>query len=50
MDYLETMTKEELIKLILAYDKYVIEITNREDGSCPACLMEFYNNDYQLAN
>lgn len=42
------LKKCELIGLLYAYDKYVIETTDRNDGSCPVCLYEFFENDYQI--
>lgn len=46
------LTTEELIDLLDAYDTYIIDFMSEnaglriEDDVCPACLMEFYDNDY----
>jgi len=45
---IKQLSHAELFDLIVEYDKYVIEITNREDGSIPICLSEFFNNEYWL--
>jgi hypothetical protein len=33
--------------LLWQYDAYVIEVTDRQDGSVPVCVGEFYTNEYQ---
>lgn len=38
----------DLFNLLSEYDRYVIEICNRQDGSVPVCVAEFYENEYQL--
>ena len=38
---------QELIRLVRAYDKYVIEVVDREDGSIPVCLEEYFDNEWQ---
>lgn len=49
---LKDLTTEELIDLLDAYDTYIIDFMGEnaglriEDDVCPACLMEFYDNDY----
>lgn len=43
---IEELPHEELFDLLREYDKYVIEITDRQDGSVPVCVTEFYQNDY----
>ena len=42
------LPRNELLDLIWLYDKYVIEVCDRQDGSVPVCLKEFYENDYSL--
>ena len=41
------LSKMQLLKLLNDYNKYVIEITDREDGSVPVCLPEYYQNDWR---
>ena len=36
-----------LLSLVCCYDEYVQEVCDREDGSIPVCLSEYYNNEYQ---
>ena len=43
----EELPHDELYDLLWQYDAYVIEITNREDGSIPVCVLEFYQNEFQ---
>jgi len=42
------LTHAELFDLLVKYDKYVKEICDRKDGSVPACVAEFFQNDYPL--
>lgn len=44
---IEELPHQELFDLLKEYDKYVIEVTDREDGSVPVCVLEFYQNEYQ---
>jgi len=44
---IEQLEHYELFNLICWYNNYVIEVCNREDGSCPVCVAEFYQNEYQ---
>ena len=46
---LENLSKNELLRLIILYDKYVIEFFDDEvhEGMIPVCIEEFYNNEYQ---
>ena len=44
---IKNLKKGVIFNLLLEYDKYVIEITDREDGSVPVCVLEFYQNEYQ---
>jgi len=45
--FISNLSKKELYDLLFAYDKYVIEIVDREDGSIPVCVSEFFDNEYQ---
>ena len=46
------LTHEELIDLLDAYDTYIINFMDDnaglkiQDDVCPACVMEFYDNEY----
>ena len=44
---LENLSKNELLRLIRLYDKYVIEFFDDEvhEGIIPVCIEEFYNNE-----
>ncbi len=45
---LERLSKKELIRFIVQYDKYVQEFfETHEDGMIPVCAEEFFDNDYQ---
>jgi len=44
---IEELPHDELYKLLREYNSYVIEITDREDGSIPVCVPEYYENEYQ---
>lgn len=39
---------QKLLELLWGYDMYVEEIAQRDDGSKPVGLKEYYNNDFQL--
>jgi len=41
------LPRKDLLNLIWEYNSYVIEIVDKQDGSIPACLSEFYQNDYE---
>ena len=41
------LSHSELVNLLWTYDAYVIEVCDRNDGSVPVCLAEFYQNDYE---
>lgn len=43
------MKKQELVDLICAYDKYIVDNYDEMQGGdwVPVCLLEFYNNDYE---
>lgn len=40
------LSREELLDIIWAYDDYVQQVINENEGE-PVCLLEFVNNDYQ---
>lgn len=46
------LSKEELIKLLYAYDEYIKDIVDdlplEKVDRVPVCISEFYQNDYQL--
>jgi hypothetical protein len=48
---LNALSKKELIKLIMCYDKYIIDYVDEHgiciDGCCPVCIGEFYDNEFQ---
>ncbi len=42
------LSKKELIRFIVQYDKYIQNFfETHEDGMIPVCAEEFYDNDYQ---
>jgi len=41
------LERDELLELLWKYDEYVQTISERNDGSQPVCLMEYYQNDFQ---
>jgi hypothetical protein len=45
---LEKLNKNELLRLLRAYDKYVINFFDEEEheGMIPICVEEFFNNEY----
>jgi hypothetical protein len=49
---LNSLTKAELIRLIDKYDIYIKDYIEDhgvcEDGCCPVCLKEFYDNEFQF--
>ena len=40
------LEREELLNIIWAYDDYVQQVIEENEGE-PVCLLEFVNNDYQ---
>lgn len=45
---LEELSKEDLLKLLMAYSDYIISFYEEHDyGSFPVCIYEFYDNEYQ---
>ena len=45
---LEELSKEDLLKLLMAYSDYVMSFYEEHDlGSFPVCIYEFYDNEYQ---
>ena len=51
---LERLSKNELLDLIIEYDKYIQENINENEGFgrdwFPVCINEFYDNEYQELN
>lgn len=47
---LNSYSKQELIQIIRAYDRYIIEFYDDHDctGDCPVCLNEFIDNDLEF--
>ena len=48
---MDKLTKEELIDLIFAYDRYIQEANEEnkyEDRWYPVCINEFLDNDYEF--
>ena len=41
------LNHEELLDLLIEYNRYVIEVCDRQDGSVPVCVPEFYDCEYQ---
>lgn len=44
-EQISKLDKHELLKLLGAYDAYVWQIINENEGE-PVCVAEFYINDY----
>lgn len=45
----EQWDQEELKDFLYQYNKYVMQYyENHDAGSHPVCMVEFFNNDYQL--
>jgi|AGTN01.1.fsa_nt_gi hypothetical protein len=45
------LTREELLGLLTAYDRYIQEANDENryaDGWYPVCISEFYENEFQL--
>ena len=40
------LNHKDLLELLWGYDMYVEEISQREDGSKPVGLKEYYDNDF----
>lgn len=47
---LNSYSKQDLIQIIRAYDRYIIEFYDEHDcmGDCPVCLDEFIDNDLEF--
>ena len=48
---MESLSKEELLDLLIAYDKYIQEANDDNryaEGWFPVCIEEFYDNDYEF--
>ena len=41
------LSESEVIRFLEAYDGYVFEVCDRDDGSQPVGIAEYYSNDYQ---
>ena len=49
MKDLNSYSKQELIKIIQAYNNYIIDFYDEHDcDSCPVCLNEFIDNDLEF--
>lgn len=49
MKDLNRYSKQELIKIIQAYNNYIIDFYDEHDcDSCPVCLNEFIDNDLEF--
>lgn len=44
---IEQLSHTQLFQLLSDYDSYVIEVTNRQDGSVPVCVAEYFENDWE---
>lgn len=44
---IKTLPAGALFDLLQVYDSYVKEICDKEDGSIPVCVAEFFTNDYK---
>lgn len=51
---IENLTRNNLVKLVRGYDKYIIDWLADEDtplcGSAPVCISEFFYNEFQEEN
>lgn len=51
---LRELDKEQIIDLVDAYDTYITNFCDDNAGNklvddvCPVCLLEFYDNEYQI--
>ena len=48
---MEDLSKEELLELLAAYDKYIQEANDEDkysEGWYPVCINEFYDNDFEF--
>lgn len=45
---LKDYSKQELLQIIRAYDKYIIDWYETHDEGCPVCVDEFLVNDYEF--
>lgn len=41
------LSKNELVKVVKAYNNYVMEYFEEHNEGCPCSIYEFYNNEYQ---
>lgn len=50
MKKFENLDKKELLRIMRAYDKYIIDFFDDEvhEGMTPICLNEFYDNEYGM--
>lgn len=49
MKNLNSYSKQELIKIIQAYNNYIIDFYDEHDcDGCPVCLNEFIDNDLEF--
>jgi len=50
-ELLESMTREKIIDLLVAYDQYIIAFFDDDEfnhmGRVPVYVAEFYDNEYQ---
>jgi hypothetical protein len=42
------MSESEIINFLESYDSYVFEVCDREDGSQPVGIAEYFTNDYRI--
>lgn len=43
----EELDKDEILDLLIKYDRYIMNFYENHDSSCqPACILEYFNNDY----
>jgi len=40
------LDRKTLLCLVWQYNSYVIEVCDRNDGSSPVCLSEYFNNEF----
>ena len=49
VDFKYPWSTEKLADFLYQYNKYVMEFyENHDEGSQPVCMVEFFNNDYQV--
>lgn len=44
---MKSLSKKDMFLLLSQYDSYVREICDREDGSIPVCVAEFFQCEFQ---